>query len=253
MKQKLRQFKILLFIGMLMGSGGLSAGEIKSDVEAVSSMGKLRMLSWRTLKNHVEIGMDSNYGDPKQELEATVAEFDGIVKGLDGYVKDPKVKEKLNTIKEKWQGIKHSLGTKLTLSEAGRYHKSIVALIKIANGAVGTMAKGGHAVIGKASKLRAVSSSLSALYLLKAWGMKGAGKPLARTMKSFRSSLDFLKKDPATGPEMTKIIQKLEKTYMYFQVMNGAETMTPSLAIKKTNSMFKDADALTQLYANKLK
>ena len=236
-----------------MGGGGLSALEIKSDVEAVNTMGKLRMLSWRTLKDYVEIGMNSTYGDPKEEIKKTIEEFDASLKALSVYVKDAKVKEKLQAIEAKWHDAQASLNAKPVLSDATQYYNGIVVLKEMANDAVDIMSKGKNVVIGKAGRLRAVSQALSAVYSLKTWGVKDADKALAIPMKRFRDTLDFLKKDPATGPEMTKIIQKLEKTYLFFQMMRDAGTMTPSLAIKKANGMLKDADALTQLYVNKLK
>ena len=253
MRKSFGKFQILLFIGILMGSGSLSAMEIKSDAEAMNNMGKLRMLSWRILNNRARIGMDSTYGDPKEELKKTVTDFNEIVKALNIYVKDPKVKEKLKVIEERWKVMQASLNTKLKLSDATTYYDKTVALKKTANDAVNMMGKGKNIVTGKAGRLRAVSQALSALYSLKTWGMKDADKDIVEPMKSFRDSLDFLKKDPATDSEMTKIIQKLEKTYLFFYIMNDAGTMTPHLAIKKTNDMLKDAGALTQLYVKKLK
>lgn len=244
---------MLLFASMLMSGGALSALEITSDAEAVNIMGKLRMLTWRMLKDHVMIGMNSTYNHPEIEIQKTVSEFDENLKALNVYVKDPEVKKKLQTIGEKWQSAQASLATKATLSDTKKYYDETLALKEIANDAVNIMSEGKNSVIGKAGRLRAVSQALSAIYSLKTWGMKDADKALASPMKRFRTTLDFLKKDSATGPEMTAIIQKLEKTYLFFQMMRDAETMTPSLAIKKAKGMLKDADALTQLYVNKLK
>lgn len=252
MEEKLKGLIILLLMSFFLVEGNLLALEIKSNAEAVNNMGKLRMLSWRTLKNYTGIGMDSAYGDPKKELHDTVADFNAILEALNHYTKDPKVQLKLKEIGDKWKIIQSSLDIKLQLSNAKHYYNTIATLKKTAHETVGMMSKNKSIVVGKAGRLRAVSQAIAAAYVLKTWGMEGADEALKRPMKRFRGNLDFLKKDPATDSEMSKIIQKLEKTYLFFQVMGDAGTMTPSLAIKKTNRMLKDADKLTQLYVNKL-
>ncbi len=253
MKRKVGYFGILLSAGMLMGSGGLSALEIGNDADAVKAAGKLRMLTWRALKDYIEIGMKSTYGHPKEEIKQTFAEFDENLKALKIYVKDPLVKRKLNTIEEKWQNAKVFLNKEPELAEASKYFGNTKALKKIIYETVGMMSRNKGAVIEKSSRLPAVSQALSAIYSLKSWGMKDADKALAVPMRRFRETLDFLEKSPETEPKMAEILQKMEKVYLFFQVMNDAETLTPSLAIKRANEILKDAERLTELYANALK
>jgi hypothetical protein len=41
---------------------------------------------------------------------------------------------------------------------------------------------------------------------------------------------------------------KIEKTYLFFNVMNDSLVFTPALVVKKCDTMLKSARKLTQLY-----
>jgi len=74
---------------------------------------------------------------------------------------------------------------------------------------------------------------------------------MKKPMEKFRRSLDFLKKASEGDPEALKLVKDLEKTYLFFSVMNESGTFTPSLVVKKTDNMLKTADQLTRRFIEK--
>ena len=241
----------------LTASVAVGAMEIKNNTQAVDQMGKQRMLSMRMLKDYVMMGMGNTYGDPKKDLEKTSAEFDEALKALKGYIKEGEIKEKVVELEKEWAKVRKVLEKKPEKSRAKEYLKMMVHLREVANDATNMLAKKdgdgkGHQVLNMSGRLRAVSQALAAVYMLKTWQMEGADEALKVPMKRFRGSMDYLLKAPETGPEMKKILDRLEKTYLFFQVMNESGTFTPSLVAKKTDRMLRDASQLTRLYAEKL-
>jgi predicted HicB family RNase H-like nuclease len=245
----------MLAIAWIVTGGVASAVEIKDDSMAVSVIGKQRMYSMRMLKDYIMIGLKLHYGNPEEDLKKTMQAFEEAHKALMGYVKDPELRKKLEELDRTWRETKKTLQQPPEKAKAPSYKKMMVRLREVANDATNMMAKkaGGvsNQTINLAGRLRAVSQALAAVYMLKTWEMAGADEALKIPMKRFRDSMDFLYKSPDTGPEMLKILKKLEKTYLFFQVMNQSGTFTPTLVAKKTDRMLKEAIKLTRLYVEK--
>lgn len=70
-------------------------------------------------------------------------------------------------------------------------------------------------------------------------------------MKKFRESLDFLNKVSGNDKRSKELLKDLEKTYLFFSVMEESGTFTPSLVVKRTDEMMKKADELTRYYVSK--
>ena len=253
MRKRFGYLKALLVISMLLGASSLSALEIKNDAQLEGSIAKMRMMVWRTLKDHIMIGMDSVYGNPQEEIKKTLAAYDVLAKAINAYVKDPALKKHLLKIEKRWGDIETCLDKKLTLPETEACYQKIVAFETSVNKALEELDSDKGIIIAEAGYLRALSQILPSEYALKAWGMKGADTLLLKSMKRLHDTLELLKKDPATGPKMLPLIRKIEKIELFLQVMADSETMTPHLLHKKGEAMLKDAGALTQLYTNKLK
>jgi len=255
--RKHRMQKTVVAAWMALGLAAAGAQEIKSRAEAVNLMGKERMLVMRMLKDTVMIGMKMEYHNPSEDLKKTMATFEETQAALKAYIKDPKVQEKLKAIDAKWAEAKKLLSQPPKKEQAKAYLKTMVGIREIANDATNMLSDGAKdpnsKTINLAGRLRAVSQALASIYLLETWGMEGARKKLEIPMKRFRGSLDHLEKAPVTDEKAKKILGRLEKTYLFFQVMKDAETFTPTLVVSKTDRMFKDAAKLTQHYVELLK
>ncbi len=240
----------MVFVGIF-----LVAGEIKNNSMAVSIIGKQRMYSMRMLKDYIMIGLKLSYGNPADDLKKTMEAFEKSHDSLMAYVKDPDLRKKLEELDRTWQETKKVLKEKPEKSKAKVYKKVLVHLREVANDATNMMARKAGTIsdqtINLAGRLRAVSQALAAVYMLKTWEMPGADEALKIPMERFRESMDYLYKSPDTGPDMKKILKKLEKTYLFFQVMNESGTFTPTLVAKKTDKMLGEAIKLTKLYVDK--
>jgi len=242
---------------IVLGGMSLGAAEIKSHAEAVNMMGKERMLVMRILKDMVMVGMKMDYHNPEEDLKKTIATFEETQQALKAYVKDPKIQAKLKEIDAKWTEARELLAEPPQKERAQEYLKTMVGIRELANDATNMMSGGAEdgasLTINLAGRLRAVSQALASVYLLDTWGMEGARKKLEIPMKRFRGSLDHLEKAPVTDEKAKKLLGRLEKTYLFFQVMKDSETFTPTLVVSKTDRMFKDAAKLTQHYVELLK
>lgn len=234
------------------------AQEIQNDTEAVNVAGKQRMYTMRLLRDYLMIGEKINYRDPEGDLKKTMENFEASAKALRAYIKDPVLKTEQKEIQKMWESSRKMFSQAPKREDALVYAKAATQFRKKLNIFVNHLSEhygsSSAKVVNAAGKLRAVSQALVSVYLLKSWDIPEAGKMIKRPMKSFRESLDFCDKAPETTSAMRPTLKKLENIYLFFQIMDEANsTTTPVLAIKKTDDMLKYADELTQMYVKALK
>ena len=230
-----------------------AAGMITTPAEAVNAAGKQRMFTMRLLRDYIMTGEKLHYKNPAVDLQKTIVSYELSQKELVDYVTDPSLKNELKTIEKKWQEIKRMLTQTPQKERMAVYAQNAMEFREMLNAFVDHLAEasGGHSahqVINFSGRLRAVSQTLASVYQLRAWGMPDAQKKMTIPMERFRESLDYLHSAKATAAPMQPYLKKLEKIYRFFAVMNTAETFTPTLVIKKTDTMLKLASELTALY-----
>ena len=237
---------------MLLFTAASAAGTITTPAEAVNSAGKQRMFTMRLLRDYIMIGEKMQYKNPAADLQKTIASYELSQKELMNYVTDPSLKSELDKIGVKWQEVRKMLGQSPQKELAATYAKTAIDFREVLNTFVDhlTKATGSSSTqsINLSGRLRAVSQALAALYQLRAWEMPGVEKKIMIPMERFRASLDYLESAKVTAAPMQPYLKKLEKIYRFFSVMNTAETFTPTLVIKKTDTMLNLASELTALY-----
>ncbi len=240
-------------LSLVMTGGTLSALEITTQTQAVALAGKTRMLPMRMLKNYAMIGMKLHHGDPTKEMHETVAEYDTIITALEAYIKDPAAKSKLDLQKAAWQQIKPMLAQPPVKAKALAFAKSLEALSHDGDVTVKSMTKGSDLkAIGMAARIRAVSQFLGAAYMFKTWGVAVPGRLLSTGMHMFRASLDAVEHASETSAEGKRLAKKIEKTYLFFKVMNDDNnTFVPSLVHRRTDRLLEDAQHLVDTYLKK--
>jgi nitrate/nitrite-specific signal transduction histidine kinase len=253
MKRLLPTLWTALLLGGLM-SGMLRAGAITTATEAVNLAGKQRMYTMRLLRDYIMIGAKLNYRNPQEDLKHTLADFEASHEALKAYVTDPALQEELKAIDAQWHKIKTMMSQPPERSKAAEYAKGAIDFREMLNDFTNHLSKASGQTAAEAvnlsGRMRAVSQALAAGYLLRTWGLKEAKEKLKIPMKRFRASLDYLHKAPETGEAMRAKLDRLEKIYLFFEVMNGSDTFVPTLVIKKTDTMLKVANELTQLYVD---
>ncbi len=258
MQNKRKKILPRLALLVMLPASMIAAQEIHSNAEAINVAGKQRMYTMRMLRDYLMIGEKLNYKDPAGDLKKTIADFDEAGKALQSYVKDPKLMEEMKGIHQIWTSSRKMFSQPPVKEKALAYTKDANAFRKKLNTFVNDLSahygSSTAEVVNTAGRLRAVSQALAALYQLKAWGIKEASEMIKKPMKSFRDGLDYLDKAKETQASMRPILTKLERTYLFFKIMDDAsDTATPALVIKETDRMLKLANTLTGQYLSALK
>jgi nitrate/nitrite-specific signal transduction histidine kinase len=242
---------LLLFLPLAVVSV-LDAGTIATPAEAVNIAGKQRMYTMRMLRDYIMIGEKLQYKNPSEDLKQTVARYTHAQESLVGYVTHPTFKDEIEKIDAQWAKIKKMMKAPPKKELMADYAKNAIDFREMLNAFVNHLAKASGKqsaqAVNLAGRLRAVSQALAAVYQLKAWGMPQADEKMQIPMKRFRASLDYLASAKETQDPMRKKLVLLEKIYRFFEVMNDAGTLTPTLVIKKTDTMLQLSDELTRLY-----
>jgi len=230
--------------------------EIKNLSVAVDVAGKQRMFTQRMLKDYAMVGLENHFGNPGEDLKKIMGLFENHLNSLIEFNKDPATEESLEKVKAMWGPIKLALNEAPQKEKAGKMQEDLEALLKQANEAVGLFAKQtgktSGEIINISGRQRMLSQRMASLYMLKVWGVDDPQfkEKMDKAMNLFKTSLDKLMKSDMSTPEISKLLKKAEKSFMFFEIMNKSSSkFIPSLIYKKSNEMLKDMNTATGLYA----
>jgi len=254
MRRRFSWWKVAL--GMALVATQLWSIEIKSLAQAVNEAGRQRMLTQRMLKDYAMIGIGNTFGDPKADLQKVVAMFEDHLQGLTAFATDPETKKSLEEQRRLWEPIKKMLEETPTQERAAELQGKLDALLKAADTTTKLFAKQTGKKSGKiiniSGRQRMLSQRMANLYMLKVWGMNDPKfkEKMTAAMKLFSDSLDLLMKSDLNTPEINKLLSRVKKNFMFFQIMNKSQSkFIPSLIYKKSNEILKDMNTVTGLYA----
>jgi len=97
-----------------------------------------------------------------------------------------------------------------------------------------------------------LSQRMASLYMLKVWGVNDPKfkDKMTKAMKLFKDSHEILKKSRMNTPEINELLAKVERAFMFFEIMNKSNTkFIPALIYKKSNEILKNMNTVTGLYA----
>ena len=70
-----------------------------------------------------------------------------------------------------------------------------------------------------------------------------------KTMALFKTSLVELNKSSLNTEEITKLLAKVKRSFMFFEMMNRSKSkFVPTLISKKSNDILKNMNSATQAY-----
>lgn len=248
-----------LLIVLLFLISDIYALDISSQSQAVNIAGKQRMLSYRMFKDHLMVSMDNNYKNPDGDMKESMENFDGALVELGAFSKDAKVQTLLKEARKEFDTVKSMLSLPITKENAiDSLNKTIslrTASHKITIALESMNKNDTNGIVNKSGRLRAISQVIASLYLLKAMGVDSPkiDKTMKKAMGVFRETLDILKSSKLRDKIVDKKLKKLESIYLFFDIMNGAESFVPTIVNKKSNKMLKYADELTSIFVKKLK
>jgi nitrate/nitrite-specific signal transduction histidine kinase len=233
------------------------AVEIKSPADAVNIAGKQRMYTQRLLKDYAMTGMGNTFGDPKKDLAETVSAFEDHLKSLQTYAKDDAAKAALKEVQALWEPLKKELAAAPDVSKAGMLQEKLEALLKASDKATKAFAKAsGKAsgeIVNMAGRQRMLSQRMASLYMLKVWGVNDPKfkEKLDGALKLFKTSHQKLESAPINTDESKKLLAKVKRSFMFFEMMNRSKSkFVPSLIYKKSNDILKNMNSVTQIYVS---
>jgi len=233
----------------------LQAIEIKNISEAIDIAGKQRMYTQRLLKDYAMIGMHNNFSNPQKDLEQIMHDFEDHLNSLDQFNKDAATKQKISDAKSQWQSLKKMLSKTPNITDATTLQNELEKLLKTSDDITKLFAAQSKSSTGEiiniSGRQRMLSQRMASLYMLKAWGINDPQfkQKLTDAMQLFKTSLEKLLAYEKNTPEITSLLKKAKRDFMFFEIMGrSSKKFIPALIYKKSNEILKNMNSATKLY-----
>jgi len=232
-----------------------TAVEIKSPTHAVDIAGKQRMFTQRMLKDYAMVGMGNTFGKPKEDLKKISADFQDHMESLAGFTKNDALKKSIKKVEVLWGPLKKTLAEAPSKEKVEKLQIDLDALLKASDDTTKLFAKESGKVSGdiinKSGRQRMLSQRMASLYMLKVWEVEDPQfkTKLDDAMNLFKTSLDELEKSSLNTDEIKKLLAKVKRSFMFFEMMSRSKSkFVPTLIYKKSNDILVNMNSATQKY-----
>jgi nucleoside-triphosphatase THEP1 len=230
---------------------------IENEFHAVDVAGKQRMFTQRMLKDYSMMGMNNSFGNSSKDLKEIMSEFENHLESLYKYTKSKKIRKKIKKAKKVWIPIKKTLQTKPDKGHVAKLQESLDELLSLSNDITNLFAKEtgkkSGEIVDMSGRQRMLSQRMASLYMLKVWGVndKEFKEKMNSAMTLFKNSLKTLQKSKLNTDEINKLLNEVEKSFTFFEIMNKSDTaFIPALIYKKSNDILKNMDRVTKCYVD---
>jgi len=207
------------------------------------------------LKDYAMIGMHNSFRKPNEDLHTIITEFEDHLQSLHDYTKNKEIQESTTQVKTLWLPIKKILNEKPTKEEAPLLQEKLEKLLEISNKVTHLFAKEtkeeAGEIVDMSGRQRMFSQRMASLYMLKVWGIndKNFKEKMNNTMTLFKRSLHSLQESKLNSKKIEDLLIKVEKSFMFFEVMNKSNsTFIPTLIYKKSDDILNNMDLITKCY-----
>ena len=245
--------KILALLLLLCGT--LLAVEINNISEAIDIAGKQRMYTQRLLKDYAMIGMHNNFSNPQKDLEQIVQDFEDHLNSLDQFNKDAATRQKISDAKLQWQKVKQMLAKTPNTKDAVTLQNELEKLLRTSDEITKLFTAQSKSSTGEiiniSGRQRMLSQRMASLYMLKVWGINDPEfkQKLNDAMQLFKTSLERLLSYDKNTPEITALLKKAKRDFMFFEIMGKAsKKFIPALIYRKSDEILKNMNSATKLY-----
>lgn len=254
MKRNVTSYIKLVFISSFLFTTSYSM-EVKDLAQAVDVAGKQRMFTQRMLKNYAMIGLKNKFGHPKEDLDKIISLFQKHLEALIAFNTEKDTHESLNKVLVLWKPIKKLLKQTPSKDNAGRMQEALDSLLSQANDATYLFAKqtgkASGEIINISGRQRMLSQRMANLYMFKVWGIDDPKfkDKMTKALALFKTSQEKLLASSMNTDEITILLTRAKKSFMFFEIMNKSNSkFIPSLIYKKSNDILKDMNTVTGLY-----
>lgn len=250
----MRYFVILCVL--LVALGDMASAELSSLSDAITKTRELNILTQKLSTNYIMIGMNNHYGDTKRRLKEEIVQFGDIVAYLDEFATSKKAFKNIEKVSKAWKAVLEILRKQIQKEYVLKLVQQLDNMLLLTQQTTEIYTRQTGSALGKvidaSANLTVESQRMAVLYLLKSWhaSEKDLAEKMRSAMQSFRKSVDTLKAAKINTPETSKILDSIEKDFMYFTMMGNQPTGNiPTLIYKKSNNILQKAKKLSNLYS----